>query len=1066
MLTRATSSGRGVSSAHCGVLAMCTFLLVVGAGSAREVEHRFEHGEVVATEYVGEAQIVRQLANGGAGRALAQGDFDEDGVPDLAVLVSTSSGGVLAVHRGNVDAIFPNSPAAKAKRAVRNMTVAKFVAPARVHATVADADLLVAGDFNADGHLDLLVATIGRDEMVLHLGDGLGSFAPPALVRLPGELTALTSGEVNRRDGLADVVAAVRTPFGSQLLIFENPSGALAEPPSVVDLEMVATDLYLGELDGLSGVDLAILARPDVFILHGNNRRHSDEPAMSTVASPIRLPFPVATMVIGDFVSGNSSHRELAVLSGEGVVHLVNYTGRKEGVKNRSVETVNDHDWMPLEAQNWWLSREIASLEPTPLAVGGGGFLSARFVGASTGDLVVVDTDGGSLHFLKAAKSVKSQSSRPQPPQLVPASLPITSGGPSGILKRLRETDDSGTEAPTPPRLSVAKVATMPSIRGALAMRLNSDALGDLVVLVDDRPEPVVIASKAAEIVVVDSTSDIVDGGTTSISDLNVNPGADGVISLREAITAANNTAGADTVNFHIPVDTDPGCDVGSGVCTIQPGGLGLPTITQPITIDGTSQPTFATTPVIEIDGSLASTDATGFAINVGNSTIRGLAINSFLTNSDIVMWGSGNNVIEGNFLGVDPSGTSNRTTTNSVHVYAISNNTIGGTTAAARNVISGNTNPAVALNAGASNNFVQGNFIGTDLTGTIALGNSGNDIVTLDSPNNTIGGTTAGAGNLVAGNLDSDFASIGLGFPASTGNLVQGNYVGTDVTGTIDLGGASIAIYIADGSANTIGGTTPAAANLISGGDSSGVGIATGGGNFVLGNLIGTQIDGVTPLPNGSHGVLIYSGAGNNTVGGRAAGAGNTIAFNGGSGVDLRGDAGVGNTIAGNSIFGNAELGINSCSDYDVDNLICNDMTAVTPNDPGDPDTGVNNLQNFPVLIAVLSSSTVDGSLSSIANSNFTIDFYASPSCDPSGHGEGETYLGSDIVATNAGGDATFSTSLALAAPDGWTVVATATDSDGSTSEFSECFGVPAELIFADGFGSGDTAPWSVAVP
>ena len=1066
MLTRGTLSGRGVSSAYCGVLAMCAFLLVVGAGSVRAAEHRFEHREVVESEYVGEAQIVRQLANGGAGRALAQGDFDEDGVPDLAVLVSTSSGGVLAVHRGNIDAIYPNTLEAKAKRAAGGMTISKFVAPVRVHATLADADLLVAGDFNADGHLDLLVGTTGRNEVRVHSGDGLGSFLHSAVIRLPGELTALTSGEVNRRDGLADVVAAVRTPNGSQLLIYEDPAGALTGPPDVVVLQDVVTDLSLGELDGRSGVDLAILAKSDVFILHGKNPRHTDERAVATVAIPIRLPFPVATMVIGDFVSGDSSHRDLAVLSGDGMVHLVNYLGTRERVETRSIESIDDHDWMPLDAQNWWLSREIASLKAAPLSFGGRGFLRARLVGGSTDNLVVVDTDGGCLQFFTAVKSVESQPSRPQPPQLVSSSLPIASGGLGGILKRLGETDNSGSEAPMLPLLSVTSVATMPSVGGALAMRLDSDALSDLVMVVDDRPEPVVIGSKAAEIVVVDSTTDIVDGGTTSISDLNANPGADGVISLREAITAANNTLGADTVNFNIPVDTDPGCGVGTGVCTIQPGGMGLPTITQPITIDGTSQPTFATTPVIEIDGSLASTDATGIAINAGGSTIRGLVINSFLTNSDIVMWGVGNNVVEGNFLGVDPSGTSNLTTTNSVHVYAISNNTIGGTTTAARNVISGNTNPAVALNAGASNNFVQGNFIGTDLTGTIALGNSGNDIVTLDSPNNTIGGTVAGAGNLVAGNLDSDYASIGLGFPASTGNLVQGNFVGTDITGTIDLGGASIAIYIAEGSNNTIGGTTPAAANLISGGDSSGVGIATGGGNFVQGNLIGTQIDGVTPLPNGSHGVLIYSDAGNNTVGGRTVGTGNTIAFNGGSGVDLRGDAGVGNTVAGNSIFSNANLGINSCADYDVDNLICNDSTAVTANDPDDPDTGANNLQNFPDLTAVLSGSTVYGSLDSIANSDFTIDIYASPSCDSSGHGEGETYLGSETVATDAGGDATFSTILAIAAPDGWHVVATATDSDGSTSEFSECFEVPSELIFTDGFESGDTALWSAAEP
>ncbi len=1062
MLTRGTMSGRGVSSVQCGVFVMCAFFLVVGAGSALEVEHRFEYGAPVVIEYVGESQIVRQLDSGGTGRALAHGDFDEDGVPDLAVLVSTSSGGALVVHRGNVDAIYPNTLEAKARRPGGDARVPKFVAPARVWATVAAADSLAAGDFNADGHLDLLVATVGRDELRVHLGNGQGAFAGAGVVRLPGELTALTSGEVNRRDGLADVVAAVRTPNGSQLLIFEDPAGAFAEAPDVVDFERVATDLSLGELDGFSGVDLAILAKTDLFILHGSDGWQENEPTISTVADPIRLPFPVATMVIGDFVSSGSLHRELAVLSDRGAVHLVNYFGQEQGAKSFSIEGVDEDGWIPLDAPNWRLSREIACLEGSPHVADGERYLRARLVGGSRDGLVVVDADGGRLHFLTPATSPAPKHTSTRPFQLVPSSLPIASGGSGGALKKFREADDSGTEALKPPSLSVAAVATMSAPRGALAMRLNSDALSDLVVVVDGRPEPVVMTSKAGEIVVVDSTTDIVDGGTTSISDLNASPGADGVISLREAITAANNTVGADTVNFNIPVDTDAGCDVGSGVCTIQPGGYGLPTITQPITIDGTSQPTFASTPVIEIDGSLALTDATGVAINVGNSTIRGLVINSFLTNSDIVMWGAGNNVVEGNFLGVDPTGTSNRTTTNSVHVYAISNNTIGGTTTAARNVISGNTSPAVALNAGASYNFVQGNFIGTDLTGTVALGNSGNDIVTLDSPNNTIGGTAAGAGNLISGNLDSDFASVGLGFPSSTGNLVQGNFVGTDITGTIDMGGASIGVYIAEGSTNTIGGTTPSAANLISGGDSAGVGIADASGNFIQGNLIGTQVDGVTPLPNSSHGVLIYSGAGNNLVGGRTAGAGNTIAFNGASGVDLRGDAGVGNAIAGNSIFGNAALGINFCSDYDVDNLVCNDATAVTPNDPNDPDTGANNLQNFPDLTTVLSGSTVQGSLDSIPSSDFTIDFYASSVCDPSGYGEGETYLGSDIVTTNVDGDVTFSAVLAAAAPEGWYVVGTATDSSGSTSEFSQCFEVPAALIFADGLETGDTTKWS----
>ena len=1048
------------------VFAVCACLLVAGVAPALEVERYFGDGVAVATRYEGEARVLDGLADGGGARAVAAGDFDEDGVPDLAVAVETSRGSVLVFYPGNVDAVYPNTLAAKRRRTAGVATDSPFLSSARVRATPANPDYLSAGDFDADGHLDLMAASIGDDTLYLHWGDGHGDFAQATLIRLPGEVTALTSGEVNRRDGLADVVTAVRTSTGPRLLVFEDPAGAFAAPPENVNLGAEAIDLALGQLDGVSGIDLAIAARSELSILHGRDRQRSAAMTTPAVMSRPRLPFPIVAVAIGDFASEGPPLNELAVLSGEGAVRLVAHAGRWNGLMKQSNGAIAVGDWMPAGSPEWWLSREIGRLEAVPLAGRRVGLLRVRSAGGSPDGLAVIGTDGDRLQVMVAARGAKERILLSRSSLAAPAPLSVGPDDPRRMLEAKYGADNAHSTAPIPPSLSIAFVNLESSPRDAVALRLNSDGLSDLVVLVDDRPEPVVIDTKAGEIVVVDSTTDLIDGATTSISDLNASPGVDGVISLREAITAANNTLGADTVHFNIPVDTDPGCDIGSGVCTIQPGGFGLPTITQPITIDGTTQPSFSTTPVVEIDGSLASTDATGLAINIGGSTIRGLVINRFATNSDIVMWGAGGNVVEGNFLGVDSSGTFNRGTTNSVHIYAISNNTIGGTTAAARNVISGNTNPAVALNAGAWNNVVQGNFIGTDLTGTVALGNSGNDIVTLDSPDNTIGGTTAGAGNLIAGNLDSDFASVGLGFPASTGNLVQGNFVGTDITGTIDLGGASIGVYIAEGSNNTVGGTTQAAANLISGGDSSGVGIANGGGNFVQGNLIGTQVDGVTPLPNSSHGVLIYAGAGDNTVGGRTTGAGNTIAFNAVSGVDLRGDAGVGNTVVGNSIFGNAELGINLCSDFDAGNLICNDATAVMPNDPNDPDTGTNSLQNFPDLIAVLSGSTVDGFIDSIAISDFTIDFYASSFCDPSGHGEGETYLGSDTVTTNADGDAAFTTILAIAAPEGWYIAATATDSDGSTSEFSQCLEVSTEVVFADGFESGDTAAWSIVVP
>lgn len=1065
MWSRGRSFGRGLSSTLVLLLAIYVCLLVARYAPALEVERFFGEGVAVKARFEGEAKVLEGFADGGGARAGASGDFDEDGVPDLVVVVETSAGSFLVLYRGNVDAVHPNTLAAKRRRAFGEATASPFLSPAHVSPTPAKPNYLAAGDFDANGHLDLMAASIGDDTLYLHWGDGHGEFGPATLIRLPGELTALVSGEVNRRDGLADVVAAVRTSNGAQLLVFEDPAGAFAAPPEHVGLGAEPIDLALGQLDGISGIDIAIAARSELSILHGRDRQRSAARTTPAAVSRLRLPFPIVAVAIGDFSSEGPPLDELAVLSGEGVIRLVAHSERWDGFLKQSDGTMAVGDWTPIGSPKWRLSREIGQLAAVPLAGDRVGLLSVRSLGGSTDDLVVVGTDGG-LQVLAAERETKERTLVSPSSPASPPPLPAGPGDPRRILKAHRVYDDVHSPAPILSSLSATAVYVEASPRDVVTMRLNSDALSDFVLLVDGRPEPFVVDTKASEIVVVDSTTDVIDGVTTSIANLNASPGADGVISLREAITAANNTTGADTIHFNIPLETDPGCDIGSGVCTIHPGGFGLPTITQPVAIDGTTQPSFLTTPVIEIDGSLASTDATGLAINCGSSTIRGLVINRFATNSDIVMWGAGGNVVEGNFLGVDSSGTFNRGTTNSVHVYAISNNTIGGTTAAARNVISGNTNPAVALNAGAWNNVVQGNFIGTDLTGTVALGNSGNDVVTLDSPDNTIGGTTAGAGNLIAGNLDSEFASVGLGFPASTGNLVQGNFIGTDLTGTINLGVASISVYISEGSNNTIGGVAPTAANLISGGESSGVGIANGSGNFVLGNLIGTQEDGVTPLPNGSHGVLIYAGAGDNVVGGRTTGAGNTIAFNDASGVDLRGDAGVGNEVVGNSIFGNQELGMNLCSDFDAENLICSDVTAVLPNDPNDPDTGSNNLQNFPNLITVLSGSTVGGSLDSIANSDFTIDFYASSFCDPSGHGEGEIYLGSDTVTTNVDGDAAFTTTLAIPVPVGWYVTATATDAGGSTSEFSRCLEVRNEMIFADDFESGDTTAWSTMLP
>ena len=251
---------------------------------------------------------------------------------------------------------------------------------------------------------------------------------------------------------------------------------------------------------------------------------------------------------------------------------------------------------------------------------------------------------------------------------------------------------------------------------------------------------------------------------------------------------------------------------------------------------------------------------------------------------------------------------------------------------------------------------------------------------------------------------------------------MVEGNYIGTDATGTATVANWDGIYIIAPN--NTIGGTTAEARNVISG-NCYGVYITAASGNVIEGNYIGTNATGTAAVAN-YYG--IYIGGPNNTIGGTAAGAANLIFGNTSFGVGMWESASTGNSIRGNAIYANGWLGI------DLGN------GGVTLNDLGDADTGPNNLQNFPVLSDVKfgAQTTVIGTLNSRPNATYTLDFYANAAADPSGYGEGQRYLGSTSVTTDAAGNASFSVTLPSATASGEWISATATDAGGNTSEFS----------------------------
>ena len=501
--------------------------------------------------------------------------------------------------------------------------------------------------------------------------------------------------------------------------------------------------------------------------------------------------------------------------------------------------------------------------------------------------------------------------------------------------------------------------------------------------------------------------------GPASGATLTVTSTADsGAGSLREAITASNASAGVlDTIAFNI---------LGSGVHTITVS-TSQPTITDPVVIDGTTQPGFSGSPLIELTGPSLTN---GIRIAAGSSTVRALVIRGFFNNLRLDT--AGGNLIAGCYIGTDPTETVG-SNGNGISIQASDNNTIGGGTVADSNLISGLSGSGIdALTADGTT--IQGNLIGSDPTGSIAVGNvTGLRIVS--SSNTTIGGTVAGLGNLISGN------SFGISVNSASDTLIAGNLVGADVTGTQDLGnGLGIDATNLTGPI-TIGGSAPAARNLVSGND-LGIVIGNGVGGSVQGNFIGTDITGTLPLPNDTGVLLNTAGTTDVLIGGTAPGEGNLIAFNQGvSTVHGIWNLGRRVTIRGNSIHDNGGLGID------------NTPVGVDPNDVGDPDTGANDLQNFPLISSVTrlgpqgAGTRVQGFLRSTPSTTFTLDFYGNDGCTarPQDFLEGRTWLGEAQVTTDGSGSTPFDVTLpADIGPDDL-VSATATDPSGSTSEFSQ---------------------------
>ena len=499
------------------------------------------------------------------------------------------------------------------------------------------------------------------------------------------------------------------------------------------------------------------------------------------------------------------------------------------------------------------------------------------------------------------------------------------------------------------------------------------------------------------------------------------NTNNDGPESLRQAILD-NNVAlsTGNRIEFEIP---------GDGPHTITPASA-LPALANNVTIDGYTQPGASVNTLadgfnavlkVRLDGTTAGND--GLSLTAPNCAVRGLVMTKWT--AAISVRGSGG-LIAGNVLGLDFTSAAQGNFLAGVWVRGGTGTVIGGTTPADRNMLSGNSSFGVFTELPSSATTVRGNHIGTDLAGTAARANGQSGVRLTSTSNDVIGGSEAGARNLISGN-----GFHGIDLASAPGTRIEGNFLGTDVTGMTALPNGQNGIAISGtGTGVTIGGTSAAARNLISGNGLNGL-VCSGPGpadNRVLGNFIGTDVTGAGALGNGRLGVFLASSMNVALGDGTAAGA-NVIAFNRDVGVAVTFSGP--NPIRANPIHSNSSLGIDLGFD------------GVTANDTGDADTGPNNKQNFPTITAATINAAdvvISGTLDSEANKTFVLDFFANRQCDARGFGEGEQYLGSASATTDGSGNASFNATFPLVAI-GRFITATATDPDGNTSEFSGCF-------------------------
>jgi FG-GAP-like repeat len=484
------------------------------------------------------ARAVAPLDSDASPRPLAMttADLDGDRLTDLVVGFADGGSGTIVVYRTNRDALWPNGPRARERWGAE---IPPFLPAARTWVGERP-DRLVAGDFDNDGKVDVVFATSGSRVVWLLPGTRVGEFGAPRRYDMPGQVTALASGEYGRADGLADLAIAVDAGDAAQFLVFGDPQGALHGAPEVHALPQAATEISLADLDGDLDRDASALAGSEIVVVRGRDRKLTWPEAQRSAVPPAVVERHALGADARGFAIGRviePGRNGLVWLDGEGRAGLAR-GGAPGRIETRSAERSADF------------------------------VLVAGLSGSEGQDVVLIEREARRLR-----------------------------------VRRL----DGGEETIGLPGRPI----------GAVALRLNADAVDDLVVL-QEPPEAPIVVLLSTPITVF----------------LVTNTNATGLGSLRQAVTDANAKPGIDAVHFDIP---------GTPPFLIGCSGSHLP-VTDTVTIDATTQPGYAGEPIVNLYRSTTDCDG-GIRVTASSSALYGLEVGDFPTAPNVDLEGSGNSV-------------------------------------------------------------------------------------------------------------------------------------------------------------------------------------------------------------------------------------------------------------------------------------------------------------------------------------------------------------------------------------------------------------------------------------